>query len=61
MRESFTRSEELLDLEMSKEDPILDQKQELQNTIQNATPDELGSMLEMIQVLNIGKTGQARR
>ena len=60
MRESFTRSEEFLDLEITKTDPILGQKTDMHNTIQNATLEELGLMLEMVQKMNIGKTGQAR-
>ena len=31
----------------------------MQDTIQKATPEELGSVLEMFQTLNISKTGQA--
>ncbi|KAF6247097.1 site-specific integrase [Nitrosopumilus sp. b3] len=60
MRESFKRSEEFLDLEITKEDPILQQKEEAQDAIQNATPEELGKVLEMLQTLNIGKTSQAK-
>ncbi|MGI0056678.1 MAG: hypothetical protein ACREAK_04810 [Nitrosarchaeum sp.] len=60
MRESFQRSEELLDQEMTNKDPILKQKEELSDTIQNATSDELGKMLEMIQIMNIGKMYQLR-
>jgi hypothetical protein len=60
MRESFKRSEELLDLELTKEDPILKQKEEMRDTIQKATPEELGKMLEMFHTLNIGKINQVR-
>lgn len=60
MREAFTRSEELLDLELQKENPILKLKEEMQDTIQKATPEELGQMLEMFQKLNIGKTDQVK-
>jgi hypothetical protein len=60
MRESFQRSEELLDQEMTNVDPILKQKEELSETIHKATPEELGKMLEMFQTMNIGKINQAR-
>ncbi len=60
MRESFKRSEELLDLELTKEDPILKQKEEMRDTIQKATPEELGKMLEMFHTLNIGKINQVK-
>jgi hypothetical protein len=60
MRESFKRSEELLDQEMTHEDPILKQKEEMQDTIQKATPEELGKMLEMFQSMNIGKIDQVK-
>lgn len=46
MRESFTRSEELLDQEISVKDPIQEQKEALSESIQNATPEELGKMLD---------------
>jgi hypothetical protein len=59
MQESFLRSEELLDQEIYK-DPILKQKEELSDTIQKATPQELGKMLEMFQTMNIGKIDQVR-
>lgn len=59
MRESFRRSEELLDLESSETDPALEQKQDMQNMIEDATPEQLGLMLEVFQKMNIGKTGQA--
>ncbi|NIQ07583.1 MAG: hypothetical protein GWO20_18265 [Candidatus Korarchaeota archaeon] len=61
MRDAFKRSEELLDQEIAREDPIQKQKEQMQETIQNATPDELGQVLEMFQKLNIGKTGQAKK
>ena len=60
MRDAFKRSEELLDLELIQEDPMLKQKEEIQSTIQHATPEELGKVLEMFQNLNIGKTSQVR-
>lgn len=61
MREAFKRSEEFLDLEVKTTNPILEQKQDMHETIQNATPDELGQMLEMCQKLNIGNISQASR
>ncbi|MCH7648566.1 MAG: hypothetical protein IIA83_08170 [Thaumarchaeota archaeon] len=61
MRESFKRCEELLDLDLAKEDPILKQKEQMQNAIQNATPEELGQVLEVFQSLNIGKTNQVKK
>ena len=57
MRDAFKRSEEFLDLETSNEDPILEQKEVMQQTIRDATPEELGSMLEMFQRMNIGNMG----
>lgn len=59
MRESFARSEEFLDLETAKSDPVQDQKQELQDIIHNAAPEELGLMLEVLR--SAGKTGRARQ
>ena len=61
MRESFKRCEGLLDLDLAKEDPILKQKEQIQNVIQNATPEELGQVLEVFQSLNIGKTNQVKK
>jgi len=60
MRESFLRSEELLDQEVTYKDPIIQQKEELNDTIQKATPEQLGKMLEMVQTMNIGKINQVR-
>ena len=57
MRDAFKRSEEFLDLETSNEDPILEQKEAMQQTIRDATPEELGSILEMFQCMNIGNMG----
>ena len=59
MREAFKRSEEFLDLETVKSDPILDQKQEMHNIIQSATLEELDSMLEALN--SAGKTDQAKQ
>mgnify|MGYP006929369514 CR=1 FL=1 len=49
MHESFKRCEDLLDLELQKDNPLLTQKEEIQTAIQNATPEELGKVLEMFQ------------
>ncbi|MCI4432561.1 MAG: hypothetical protein JHC41_02995, partial [Nitrosopumilus sp.] len=46
--------------EMTHEDPILKQKEEMHDTIQKATPEELGKMLEMFQSMNIGKIDQVK-
>lgn len=46
---------------MQKDNPLLKQKEELKDTIQNAIPEELGRVLEMFQKMNIGKTDQAKR
>ncbi len=58
MRESFSRSEEFLDLETARVDPIQDRKQEMHELIRDAAPEELGHMLEALQ--GAGKTGRAR-
>jgi len=59
MRESFARSEELLDLEAQRPDRVLDQKQEMHGLIRGATPEELGPMLEALQ--GAGNMGRARQ
>lgn len=56
MRDAFARSEELLDLEVARKDPVLEQKQEIHNAIQKATPQELGLLLEAYRILGAGKT-----
>ena len=61
MRNVFMRCEELLDLELTTEDPMLKQKGDIQDTLQHATTEELGQVLEMIQTLNIGKTNQVKK
>lgn len=59
MREAFKRSEELLDLELAGTDPMLEQKQNMHNMIQDATPDEFGLMLEVFQnMMDAGKMGR---
>ena len=60
MHDSYKRSESLLDLERTKEDLIIKQKDQVQNTIQQATPKQLGTILEMFQKPSIGKMCQAR-
>lgn len=56
MRDAFARSEEFLDLEVAKKDPVLEQKQEMHNVIRDATPQELGLLLEAYRVMGAGKT-----
>ena len=56
MRNAFARSEELLDLEFARRDPVLEQKQEMHNAIRDATPQELGLLLEAYRILGAGKT-----
>ena len=48
MRQSFERSQEFLDLEIEQTDPILEQKEKIQQAIENATPDELKAMLKVL-------------
>jgi len=59
MRESFARSEELLDLEAQGPDRARDQRQEMHGLIRGATPEELGPMLEALQ--GVGNMGRARQ
>ncbi len=59
MREAFKRSEEFLDLEVKEEDPLLKQKEEVQDAIGKATPEQLGKMQEMLQSMGIGNIIQA--
>ena len=56
MRDAFARSEGFLDLEVAKKDPVLEQKQEMHNAIQKATPQELGLLLEAYRAMGAGKT-----
>jgi len=56
MRDAFARSEEFLDLEVARKDPVLEQKQEMHNAIQKATPQELGLLLEAYRAMGAGKT-----
>ena len=58
MQDSFLRSQDLLDLEMSDDaniDPTLEIKNSLTDIVDEATPEQLGSMLEIFQRLKIGK------
>ena len=48
MTESFRRSEELLDIERSQEDPIEKQKEEMKSKIESMTSEQLTRMLELI-------------
>lgn len=57
MRYAFARSEELLDLEVPDDvtvDPMLDLRNNLTDMMGDATPEQLGSMLEIFQRLRIG-------
>ncbi len=51
MRESFMRRSSLLDLEVTHEDPILKQKEELKRVIEKSTPDKVQ---EISRILGIG-------
>ena len=46
MRDAFGRSEEYLD--QADADPLLEQRTELQQIIENATPEQLGRVLEAL-------------
>lgn len=59
MREAFVRSEEHLDLETDREDPIIQQKEEAQQVIDSATPEQLGAMLKVFKQMGAGKMCQA--
>lgn len=48
MQEAFVRSEE--HLEQSAVDPLLEQRHDIQNVIQEATPEQLGRVLEVLQI-----------
>ena len=56
MRDAFARSEDLLDLEVAKKDPVLEQKQAMHDAIRDATPQELGLLLEACRMMGAGKT-----
>jgi len=60
MKEAFNRSEEFLDLEIKKEDPLIQRKEQLQHAIEGATPEQLGKMQEMFQLLGICNINQAK-
>ena len=59
MRESFRRSEEFLYLEPGSKDPVMEQRQNMHEMVQGATPEQLGMMLEVFQRMGACKTGQA--
>ncbi len=48
MRNAFAHSEEHLD--QAAVDPLLEQRQDIQNVIQEATPEQLGRVLEVLQI-----------
>ena len=56
MRESFQRAVVHLDIETQRNEPIIQQKEKIQTVIDNATPEQLGQVLEVLN--NIGKTHQ---
>lgn len=56
MRSAFRRSEEYLDIEVSREDPAVKQKEEIKAGIEKLTLDQLGKVQEMLRVLGIGNT-----
>lgn len=56
MRNSFERSEEFLDQHDA--DPVLEPRQEARGIIEQATPEQLGRVLEVLA--RTDKTGQAR-
>jgi len=43
--------------EAAREDPVLQQKRDMHGIVREATPEQLGRMLEMLQELGIGKMG----
>ena len=55
MRDSFQRSEEHLDIEDVLEDKVEKTKELAHETIQKATPEQLGAILETFQKLGVGK------
>lgn len=57
MRASYSRSETYLD-QVRQPDPALKQKQMIRNGIDDATPEQLDCVLEM---LGIGKTSSQAR
>ncbi|MEM3083882.1 MAG: hypothetical protein QXU32_07540 [Nitrososphaerales archaeon] len=52
MCEAFKRSEKFLDLELSEEDPLLKQKEQLHRKIEEATPEKVQEMLRLLGVCN---------
>ncbi|MEM3584515.1 MAG: hypothetical protein QW193_04445 [Nitrososphaerales archaeon] len=60
MREAFKRSEVFLDLEVKEEDSLLKQKEQIQNIIQQANPEQLGKVLKMLNNLGIGNPNPSK-
>ena len=52
MREAFKRSEQLLDLEMIEEDPLLKQREKIQKEIEKATPEKVQEIFKMLDICN---------
>jgi hypothetical protein len=52
MKEAFRRSEEFLDLEAKPQDPLLNQKEYIQQAINSATPEKVQEMLRILGVCN---------
>ncbi|MEM2759813.1 MAG: hypothetical protein QXU32_06115 [Nitrososphaerales archaeon] len=48
MREAFKRCEKFLDLEIKEEDPLLKQKEQVQSTIDRATPEQMQKILALL-------------
>lgn len=59
MRDAFKRSEEFLDLEGRSIDPLVKQKEQIQQAVLKATPEQLGRMQEVLRSLGIGNISQA--
>jgi hypothetical protein len=59
MRDAFKRSEPFLDLEMTADDPLIKQREQIQSAVSQATPEQLGQMQEMLRNLGVGKIIQA--
>jgi hypothetical protein len=52
MREAFKRSEELLDLEVREEDPLLKQKEKLKDMIDKVSPEKVQEILTSLGICN---------
>ena len=53
MQEAYKRCEELLDLEVREEDPLLKQKDDIHTIIEKATPEQLVKVQEMLTQIGI--------